>query len=113
MNHKIKLKGCVSSWQKAFVNAKHLKGSTYVLTVFDIMGKVVFKDASTMHGSTTHGSTTHGSTMHGSTPHGSTPLTMTGGYFTKDLDCSAFSNGMYIINLTTNKEQLSQKFIKN
>ncbi|MEO8146281.1 MAG: T9SS type A sorting domain-containing protein [Bacteroidia bacterium] len=82
----------VNSWDKLFINAQHLKGSTYTLRVTDITGRLVFKEKGSA----------------------SAALNMPGnGYFTKDLDCSGFSNGMYIINLTTNKEMLSQKFIKN
>ncbi|MEO8150672.1 MAG: T9SS type A sorting domain-containing protein [Bacteroidia bacterium] len=65
--------------------AQHLKGKTYTLTVTDIIGRQVFKEKGGLHPP----------------------------YFTKDLDCRGFANGMYIVTLTTNKEQVSQKFIIN
>ncbi|MEO8145977.1 MAG: T9SS type A sorting domain-containing protein [Bacteroidia bacterium] len=74
----------ITAWQKAFINAQHLKGNTYTLTVTDIMGRQVFKERGALRPP----------------------------YFTKDLDCSSFSSGMYIITLTTNKEQVAGKFIK-
>ncbi|MEO8148675.1 MAG: T9SS type A sorting domain-containing protein [Bacteroidia bacterium] len=75
----------VSPWQKAFINAQNLKGTTYTLTVIDIAGKLVFKEKGRLRPP----------------------------YFTRDLDCGAFANGMYIVTLTTNKEKVAQKFIKN
>ena len=77
----------VRDWQKLFVNAQHLKGTTYTLTVTDITGRQVYVERGERR--------------------------VAGGYFTIDLDCSSFSNGMYIVILTTNKEQLSKKFVKN
>jgi len=75
----------IDSWDKLFINAQHLKGATYMLTVTDVMGRLVFKEQGKLQPP----------------------------YFTKDLDCSGFSEGMYIVTLTTNRERLSQKFIKN
>ncbi|MEO8148680.1 MAG: T9SS type A sorting domain-containing protein [Bacteroidia bacterium] len=75
----------VSPWQKAFINAQHLKGTTYTLTVIDIRGRLVFKEKGALRPP----------------------------YFTKDLDCGAFANGMYIVTLITNKEKVAQKLIKN
>ncbi|MEO8146565.1 MAG: T9SS type A sorting domain-containing protein [Bacteroidia bacterium] len=75
----------VSAWQKLFVNGQQLKGSTYTLTVIDVTGRLIFKEKGRLRPP----------------------------YFTKDLDCNGFSSGMYIINLTTDKEIQSKKFIKN
>lgn len=77
----------VSAWDKLFINAQHLKGTTYMLTVTDMMGRVVY-------------GTSGGGRVTG------------GGYFTMDLDCSRFAQGMYIVTVTTYKEQLSKKFVK-
>ncbi len=73
-----------SGWHIAFVNAKRLRGEKYVLSVYDLMGKEIFKEEGTLSSS----------------------------YFTGDLNCSGFANGMYIVNLQTEKEVLSKKFVK-
>jgi hypothetical protein len=75
----------VSDWQKLFINAQHLSGTTYTLTVIDITGRLVYKEKGRLHSP----------------------------YFTKDLDCTTFSGRMYIIIVTTDRERLSKKFIKN
>ncbi|MEO8146156.1 MAG: T9SS type A sorting domain-containing protein [Bacteroidia bacterium] len=74
----------ITAWQKAFINAQHLSGNTYTLTVTDITGRIIFKEKGRLRPP----------------------------YFTKDLDCSMLAYGMYIINLTTNKERVAGKFIK-
>lgn len=40
-----------------------------------------------------------------------TPLQGAGGYFTQDVDVSHLSSGMYLVNLITDKESLSCKFV--
>ena len=35
-----------------------------------------------------------------------------GGYFTQDVDVSNLASGMYLVNLITEKETLSTKFVK-
>jgi hypothetical protein len=80
-----------SGWQKAFVNAQGLKGKTYLLRMYDTLGNLLFKEEG----------------------NASTSLSMTNdGYFTKDLNCAAFSNGMYILSLQTEREKLICKFVK-
>ncbi len=73
-----------SGWQIAFINAEGLKGKNYSLTIFDLMGREIFKEEGTL----------------------------TSQYLTKDLSCSSFANGMYIVNLQTEKEVMSKKFNK-
>ncbi len=34
------------------------------------------------------------------------------GYFTLDVDCGSWSDGLYIVHLQTEKEMLSKKFVK-
>jgi hypothetical protein len=72
-----------SGWQTAFINAKDLKGRNYSLSVFDLTGREVYKEEGT-----------------------------TSSYYTKDLNCSTFANGMYIVTLQTEKEKLVKKFVK-
>ncbi len=73
------------SWQKAFINAEKLKGKNYVLIMYDITGREVFKEVGSLEGN----------------------------YFTKGLEMNQFSTGLYIISLSTEKEKLVKKFLKN
>lgn len=72
-----------SEWDIAFVNAKNLKGKTGILICYDIQGREIFKE----------------------------PLQTTNGYYTKDLATHSFSKGMYMVQLITDKEKLSKKFV--
>ncbi len=72
-----------SDWQTAFINANKLKGTKYLLEVFDLHGKSIFRESGKI----------------------SPP------YFTKNLNCSGFAKGMYVVNLITDKEKLSKKFV--
>ncbi|MBL0072490.1 MAG: T9SS type A sorting domain-containing protein [Bacteroidetes bacterium] len=67
----------------AFVNANNLKGKTGILICYDIQGREIFKE----------------------------PLQTTNGYYTKDLATHSFSTGIYMVQLITDKEKLSQKFV--
>jgi hypothetical protein len=71
------------TWHIAFINAKDLKGKSYVLSVFDLMGKEIYREEDKVDK-----------------------------YFTKDLNCSEFANGMYIVTLQTEKEKLVKRFVK-
>ncbi len=72
-----------SDWQTAFINANKLNGSNYHLEVFDLLGKSIFRESGKI----------------------SLP------YFTKNLNCSGFSNGMYVVNFVTDKERLVKRFV--
>ncbi|MDQ3051938.1 MAG: T9SS type A sorting domain-containing protein [Bacteroidota bacterium] len=72
-----------SDLQTAFINANRLKGKNYYLEVFDLLGKSIIKESGNIF-----------------PPH-----------FTKNLNCSSFSNGMYIVNLVTDKERLVKRFV--
>lgn len=72
-----------SEWDIAFVNAKNLKGKTGILICYDIQGREIFKEA----------------------------WQTTNGYYTKDLATHSFSPGIYMVQLITDKEKLSQKFV--
>jgi len=73
----------IAAWQKLFVNAQNIKGNNCVLQISDINGRIVF-----------------------SSEKKSAPP-----YFTQDVNCAAFANGMYIVSLRTEKEFLTKKFI--
>lgn len=73
-------------WQKAFVNARHLKGKKCVMQMFDITGKKVFE---------------------------ANNQAITNGYFTFDLECNSLGSGLYFVRLQTEKEVLTKKFVKN
>jgi hypothetical protein len=72
-----------SGWQIAFINAKDLKGKSYSLSVFDLMGKEVYREEGKADR-----------------------------YFTKDLNCAEFANGIYIVSLQTEREKLVERFVK-
>jgi hypothetical protein len=78
----------VSEWQKLFVNAQHLKGKNCVLEIFDVTGKNLTPALSKGEG------------------------VVRGGYFTKDVNCTGFAKGMYLVNLRTEKEVLTKKFTR-
>jgi hypothetical protein len=78
----------ISEWQKLFVNAQNLKGRNCVLEIFDVAGKNLTPALSKGEG------------------------VVRGGYFTKDVNCTGFAKGMYLVNLRTEKEILTMKFIK-
>jgi hypothetical protein len=71
-------------WDIAFINADKLTGRKYTLSLFDITGKLIFRE--------------HGN--------------LNSQYFTKDLGMSAFAKGVYIVTLQTEMDLLSKKFIK-
>ena len=73
-----------SDWQKAFINAKGLQGKKYNLQVFDLSGKLIYQQQGNIES----------------------------GYFTKDLPMEGLASGMYIVNLKTEREKLSRKFVK-
>ncbi|MEP7263469.1 MAG: T9SS type A sorting domain-containing protein [Bacteroidota bacterium] len=73
-----------SGWQQLFVNAKNIKGNNSLLQIFDLSGKEVFSSAKKTQPP----------------------------YFTQDVNCSNFANGLYIVSLTTEKERLIGKFVK-
>lgn len=75
----------ISDWQKLFVNAQGLKGRSFKVSVYDMVGNVIYTEAGKLSGQ----------------------------YFTRDLNMAAFAKGMYIVNFVTDKERLAKKFIKD
>ncbi|MBK8847770.1 MAG: T9SS type A sorting domain-containing protein [Bacteroidetes bacterium] len=76
----------ISAWEKLFVNASRLNGKNVTVSVYDGRGSLMFEVQS---------------------------LKSNAGYFTLDVDCGGWSDGLYIVNLNTEKEMLGTKFIKN
>ncbi len=72
-----------SGWQQLFINASGLKGKNCSLRIYDLTGREIFREEGTLFSS----------------------------YYTRDLSCAGFANGMYIVNLQTEKEMLSSRFI--
>jgi len=72
-------------WQTAFINANHLKGERYSLQVMDMTGRTTYNEEGSL----------------------------SSGYFTKNLNCTQFSKGVYIMSLVTKYEKLTKKFIIN
>ncbi len=70
-------------WQTAFINADKLSGTTYRLSVYDLMGKEVFSESGKI-----------------------TPP-----YFTKNLNCGGWAKGMYVVSLECGEERLVKKFV--
>jgi len=72
-----------SSWQTAYINVQKLKGHNYLLQIIDVSGKVAFRENGTLSSS----------------------------WFTKNLNCTAFSKGIYIAVFKTEQERLVRKFV--
>jgi hypothetical protein len=73
-----------AGWQMAFVNAKGLKGKNAILKLFNLNGQLI-------------------TTLKG---------TSSGEYFTADVNMQGLANGMYIFQLSTDREVLTGKVIK-
>ncbi len=72
-------------WEKAFINADKLKGKHYRLRMIDILGKEVYSESDVLNSQ----------------------------YFTKDINCSSFASGIYMITFETEKERLVNKMQVN
>jgi hypothetical protein len=71
-------------WQMLFVNGHHIKGSDCLLQVFDVNGKLVYDSQNK-----------------------TTPP-----FYTLDVNCRSFSNGIYFVTFQTDKEKLQGRFVK-
>jgi hypothetical protein len=69
--------------QTAFINAQKLTGKNYLLRVYDLSGHEVFKETGSLISS----------------------------FFTKNLNCSTFTAGMYVVVFQTDKEKLVKKVV--
>jgi hypothetical protein len=67
------------------VNASKLQGKKGVLRLFDMEGRVVFEKQAEV---------------------------ISGGYFTTEISTNELANGVYIVNLVTEKDALSYKVMK-
>nr|MBK9652651.1 hypothetical protein [Bacteroidota bacterium] len=75
----------IAAWEKLFVNASGLKGKNVTVSIYDGRGSLKFE-------------------VRG--------LKAVNGYFTLDVDCAGWSDGLYVVHLSAEKERLSKKFIK-
>ncbi len=73
-----------SGWDIASINADKLTGRKYTLSLFDITGKLIFREEGNLNSQ----------------------------YFTKDLSMQSFGQGVYIATLETDKERLNKRFVK-
>jgi hypothetical protein len=73
-----------SYWSTAFVNAKKLKGRKYQFDVFTVDGQLLIQESGIIDNE----------------------------YFTKDLNMTSLSDGVYVVRLITDKEVLTGKFVK-
>ncbi|CAN5474412.1 hypothetical protein BH11BAC2_BH11BAC2_10370 [soil metagenome] len=78
-----------AQWKIAFINADKLTGSKYELKIYDISGREIIQES---------GNLDSGADGYRS--------------FTRDMDMSGYTSGLYIISLTTEKEKLVRKFVK-
>jgi hypothetical protein len=69
-------------WDMIHVNASKLQGKKGVLRLFDMEGRVVFEKQAEV---------------------------ISGGYFTTEINMSGLANGVYMVNLVTEKEKISGK----
>jgi hypothetical protein len=72
-------------WDMIHVNASKLQGKKGVLRLFDMEGRVVFEKQAEV---------------------------ISGGYFTTEINMSGLVNGVYMVNLVTEKEKISSKIGK-
>ncbi|CAN5382678.1 hypothetical protein BH11BAC2_BH11BAC2_23820 [soil metagenome] len=71
--------------QTAFINAKGLRGKNYILQIFNMNGQVVLSEAGKLDSE----------------------------YYTMNAVLTNWSDGMYVVRLSTEKEILTTKFVKN
>jgi hypothetical protein len=72
-----------SKWEIAFVNAKDLKGKFGVISIYDLQGKLVHQS----------------------------PIPINNGTCTIDVSTHSFSKGIHLIQIFTEKETMSRKFL--
>jgi hypothetical protein len=72
-------------WDMIHVNASKLQGKKGVLRLFDMEGRVVFEKQAEV---------------------------ISGGYYTSEINMSGQANGVYLVNLVTEKEKISSKIGK-
>jgi hypothetical protein len=72
------------AWQKAFINASSLKGKNIILEMYDVAGKRIFSEKSTLQSSD----------------------------YSRSLEMSSYANGLYIISIITEKGRVSRKMVK-
>ncbi|MBL0054575.1 MAG: hypothetical protein IPP29_25420 [Bacteroidetes bacterium] len=68
----------ISSWQKLFINAQNLKGNSVMVSIYDGRGSAMYNGK----------------------------LLIVNGYVTVDVDCTGWSDGLYVVHLQSEKEIL-------
>ena len=74
----------INAWQKLFVNATKLRGKKCTVKIYAVNGTLIYQNTTITNPP----------------------------FFTTEINCSAFANGIYILNLTTELETMSAKFVK-
>ncbi len=74
----------IAAWEKLFVNASGLQGKNVTVSIYDGRGRAIKNYE----------------------------LKIINGYATVDVDCTGWSDGLYVVHLKTEKEILTKKFIK-
>ncbi|MBA3283777.1 MAG: T9SS type A sorting domain-containing protein [Nitrosopumilus sp.] len=70
--------------QTVLLNAKNIKGNHYSLIIYDLLGRIIFSDSGLLQST----------------------------YFTKDIDCSLFSSGIYTLSFVTASGKRISRFVK-
>nr|MBK9652652.1 WD40 repeat domain-containing protein [Bacteroidota bacterium] len=76
----------ISAWEKLFINASGLKGKHVTVSIYDAKGSLKVQEFKSSK--------------------------VNAGYFTLDVDCGGWANGLYVVHLKTEVEMLSRKFVR-
>ncbi|MBL0339589.1 MAG: T9SS type A sorting domain-containing protein [Bacteroidetes bacterium] len=71
------------TWEKAFINAEHLKGHSGKLMLYNLQGQMIYEEQ----------------------------IKIQNGYYTKDLSMIGKAKGMYMVVVETEQERVVKKFV--
>lgn len=71
------------NWEKAFINAEHLKGHTGKLVLYNLQGQLIYEEK----------------------------IKIQNGFYTKDLSMIGKAKGMYLVVVETEQERVVKKFV--
>lgn len=74
----------INQWQKLYISATKLRGKKCTLKIYGINGTLIYQNTTITNPP----------------------------FLTTEIDCNGFSSGMYLLNLTTEVETVSAKFVK-